>query len=71
MQHHDTATGLVEKDVKHQVEHRALDIQLDQGSRAVDGFSEVNGLWAEMDFFDFGVGTHHVGWLLRKFGSIE
>ena len=52
-------TRAIEKDEKHWIEHGYLDIQLDQGGQAVDGFSEVDGLGVEIDFFDFGVGSHH------------
>ena len=37
-------TGAIQKDEKHGVEYRYLDICLDQGREAVDGFSEVHGL---------------------------
>jgi hypothetical protein len=36
-------------------------LTLDQRSQAVDGFSEVHGLGVEIDFFDFGIGSHHGG----------
>ncbi|WP_459743369.1 hypothetical protein, partial [Pseudomonas sp. 3A(2025)] len=47
------------RNTQHWIKHGHLDIQLDQGGQAIDGFSEVDGLWVEIDFFDFGVGTHH------------
>ena len=40
-------------------QHRDLDVQFDQGGKAVDGFSEVDGFGVQIDFFDFCVGTHH------------
>jgi hypothetical protein len=52
-------TGAIQKNKKYRVEYRHLDIQLDQGGEAVDGFSKIHGLGVEVDFFDFGVGTHH------------
>jgi hypothetical protein len=33
--------------------------QLDQRSEAINGLSEVHRLGVEIDFFDFGVGSHH------------
>ena len=59
-------TRLVEKDEKHRVEHSDFDIQLDQGGQAADGISEVDGLGIEVNFFDFGVGTHHVALALER-----
>lgn len=44
---------------KHRVKHRDLDVQFDQSSEAINGFSEVDGLGVEIDFFDFCIGTHH------------
>jgi len=44
---------------KHRVKHRDFDVQYDQSGEAVDGFSEVDGLGVEIDFFDFCVGTHY------------
>ena len=69
IQHLDPITGLVEKNEKHRVEHRDFDIQLNQSGQAIDGFSEVHGLGVQVDFFNFGVGTHHGGWLLKEIGS--
>ena len=46
-----------------------LDIQLDQGGQAVDGFPEVDGLGVEIDFFDFRVGTHHDHGLQNQSGA--
>ncbi len=54
-----SVTGAIQKNEKYRVEDRHLDIQLDQGGQAVDGLSEVHGFGVEVDFFDFGVGTHH------------
>jgi hypothetical protein len=34
-------------------------LQFDQCREAINGFSEVDGLRVEIDFFDFCVGTHH------------
>lgn len=34
-------------------------VPLDQRSEAINGFSDVDGLGVETDFFDFCVGTHH------------
>jgi len=50
---------LVEKDEQHGIEHRHFYVQLDQRREAINGLSEVHGLGVEIDFFDFGVGTHH------------
>jgi len=35
--------GLLEKDEKHRIKHRDLDVQFDQSGEAVDGFSKVYG----------------------------
>ena len=43
------------------IKHRDLDVQLEQRGEAIDGFSEVDGFGIEIDFFDFGVGSHHGG----------
>ena len=51
----------IQKDEEHRVEHGHLDVQFDQGGQAVDGFSKVDGLGVEVDFFHFGVGAHHGG----------
>ena len=40
--------------------HRDLDVQLDQSGEAGDGYSEVDGLGVEIDFFDLCIGTDHV-----------
>lgn len=44
---------------KHRVEYRDFDIQLEQRSKAINGFSKVHGFGIEIDFFDFGIGSHH------------
>jgi hypothetical protein len=49
----------IQKNKKDGVEYRHFNIQFDESGEAVDGFSEVYGLGVEVDFFDFGVGTHH------------
>jgi hypothetical protein len=54
-----SVTVAIQKDEKHRVEHGDFDIQLDQSGQPVDGFSEVHGLGVEVQFFDFGVGSHH------------
>lgn len=41
------------------VEHRDFDVQFDQRGQTVNGLSEVDWLGVKVDFFDFGVGTHH------------
>lgn len=41
------------------IEHCHLDIQFDQRGQAIDGLSKVDRFWIEVDFFDFGVGSHH------------
>lgn len=51
--------GFVEEDEKHRVEYGHFYVELDQRRKAVDGFSKVDGLGVEVDFFDFSVGTHH------------
>ncbi|GEM_PF-6350570 len=38
-----------------------FDVQLDQRSQVIDGFSEVDRLGVQIDFLDFGVGSHHAG----------
>ncbi|WP_437180832.1 hypothetical protein [Pseudomonas mandelii] len=62
-------SGLVEKNEKHRVKHGDLDVQFDQRGQAINGFSEVHGFGVEIDFFDFGIGTHHGRWLLKEIGS--
>jgi hypothetical protein len=62
-------TWFVEEDKKHWVEDCDLDVQLDQGSQAVNGLPEVNGFGVEIDFFDLSVGTHHSGGLQKEIGS--
>ncbi|MNG12586.1 hypothetical protein D3C84_962080 [compost metagenome] len=62
-------TRLVEEDEQHRIEHLHLNIQLDQGGQAIDGFSEIHRLGVEIDFFDFGVGAHHGGWLQKEIGA--
>jgi len=37
-------TGAIQKNKKHRIEYRYLDIQLDQGRETVDGFSKIHGL---------------------------
>ena len=54
-----SVSGVVEEYEKHRIKHRDLDVQFDQRGEAIDGFSEVDGFGIEIDFFDFGVGTHH------------
>ena len=54
-------SGLVEESEKHRVEHGDLDIQFDQRSQAINGFSKVHGFGVKIDFFDFGIGSHHDG----------
>ncbi|SOQ14685.1 hypothetical protein NCPPB2254_05129 [Pseudomonas syringae pv. persicae] len=49
----------IQKNKKHGVEHGDFDIQLDQRSKAIDGFSEIHRLGVEVHFFDFCVGSHH------------
>lgn len=50
---------IVEENKKHWVKDRDLEIQLDQRSQAINGFSKVDGLGVEIDFFDFCIGSHH------------
>src|SRR3546814_11422409 len=52
-------TVAIQENEQHGVKHRDLDIQFDEGGQAVDGLSKVNGLGVQINFFDFGVGTHH------------
>ncbi|MNL52847.1 hypothetical protein D3C87_1760520 [compost metagenome] len=54
-----SVAGLVEENEKHRVEYCDFNIQLDQRSQAVDGFSEVHRLGVQIHFFDFGIGSHH------------
>jgi len=61
--------GLVEEDEKHWIEHRNFDNQLDQGSQAIGGFSEVDWLGLQIHFFDFCVGSHHGGRAPGMIGS--
>nr|QDK64873.1 hypothetical protein pA62H2_p22 [Pseudomonas sp.] len=37
----------------------AYDIELNQGRKTVDGFSKVHRLRMEVDFINFGIGSHH------------
>jgi hypothetical protein len=53
--------GLVEEDEKHGVKNCDLNVQLDQRSQAVDGFSEVDRFGVQIHFFDFCIGSHHGG----------
>ena len=46
-------------DIKHRIEYRHFYIQLDQRGETVYGFSKIHRRGVEIDFFDFGVGTHH------------
>ena len=41
----------------------------DQRGQAINGFSKVHGFGVEIDFFDFGIGSHHGGGLLRESGA--
>lgn len=59
---HHAVAWLVEEDEKHEVEHHDLDVQFDQSSQAIDGFSKVVGLGVQVHFFDFCVGPHHDEW---------
>jgi len=68
VQNFHLAARAVEEDEQHRVEHRHLDIQLDQGGQAIDRFTEVDRLGVEVNGFDLGVGTHH-GLGSRKIGS--
>ena len=60
---------LVEENEKYRVEHGNLDIQFDQRSQSVDGFSKVHRFGVEVHFFDFGVGSHHGRWAPERIGS--
>jgi len=60
---------LFEENKKHWIKDRDLDIQLDQRSQAVNGFSEVDGLGIEKKFFDFASGRIMVNGLLRASGA--
>ena len=44
-------------------------VQLDQRGETVYGFSKVHKLGVEIDFFDFGVGSHHAGLVPEKNGE--
>ena len=44
-----SVTVAIQKYEKHRVKHGNFDIQFDQGSEAVDGFSKVYGLRVEVD----------------------
>ena len=59
VQNFDSGSGLIKENKQHRVEHRDLDIQFDQSSKTIDGLSEVDRLGVEVNFFNFGVGTHH------------
>ena len=52
-------TKAIQNNKKHGVEHSDLYVQFDQHSKAVDGLSEVDEFGIEVDFFDFGVGSHY------------
>jgi hypothetical protein len=54
-------TWAIQENEKHGIEHRDFNIQLNQSGQAINGFSKVHGLGVEIDFFDFGVGSHHEG----------
>lgn len=56
---HDLVTGAVDEHEQHWVKHFHLDVQCDQRGQTVDGFTEVDGLWIEVDLLHLGVGTHH------------
>ena len=60
---------LVEEDEKHRVEHSHLDIEFDQRSQAIDGFSEVDGLGVEVHFPTLASGRIMVGELQKEIGS--
>jgi hypothetical protein len=51
------------------VEYCDFDIQLDERGQAINGFSKVDGLGVEIDFFDFGIGSHHGGLAPEGVGS--
>lgn len=54
-----SVTVAIQKDKKYGVEHGNFKIQFDQGCQAINGFSEAHRLGLEVDFLDFGVGSHH------------
>src|SRR5690554_1543731 len=60
--------GPIQKHKPYGVEHGSLDVQLDRGSQAVNGLSEVHRLGVQVDFFHFGARTHHVENLQRVYG---
>jgi len=64
-----SVSRFVEEHEKHRIKHRDLDVQFDQRGEASDGFSEVHGHGVEVDFFDFGVGSHHEVLAPEKIGS--
>jgi hypothetical protein len=64
-----SVTVAIQKYEKHRVEDGNFNIQLDQGGQAINGFSKVDGLGVEIDFFDFGVGSHHGGRAPEGVGS--
>jgi hypothetical protein len=49
----------IQKDEKHRVEHSDFDIQFDQGSETVNGFSKIHRLGVQIHFFHFCIGSHH------------
>ncbi|WP_456301871.1 hypothetical protein [Pseudomonas juntendi] len=60
---------LVEEHEKHRIEYRHFDVQFDQGGEVIDGFSEVDRLGVEIDFFDLASGRIMVGELQKEIGS--
>lgn len=69
IQYLHSITLAIQENEKHRIEHRHLDIQLDQGRETIDGFSEIDRLGVEVDSFDLGVGTHHGDWLQKITGA--
>jgi hypothetical protein len=51
------------------VEDCDLDVQRDQGSQTVNIFSKVDRFGVDIDFFDFGVGSHHGERAPERIGS--
>lgn len=68
IQYFDAIT-VTQKNKEHGVKHCDLDIQLDQRSRVIGGFSKVYRFWVEVNFFNPSVGTHHGDGLLMEIGS--
>ncbi|WP_423242179.1 hypothetical protein, partial [Pseudomonas viridiflava] len=69
VQYFHSVARLVEENEKYRVEHGNRDIQFDQRSQAVDGFSKVHRFGVEVHFFDFGVGSHHGARAPESIGS--